>query len=122
MTYTLTGMSSLANIRNERSNKDAQLFQMPLPRTDSNQTLVLDLFGTIRTITIDGTFTTADGTISTFISQLDALISGSQTTKVFHSDKSGVNYNVIVTSVDWRSGEGEVNKVDYSISMIQTRA
>ena len=116
---SLTGMTSLGTVKSERVNKDAQLFQMPLPRSDSNQLIALDLFGAQRTITIEGVYTVSDGTISTFVSQLDSLINGVQITRTYSSDTSGTTYNVFVQTVEWSRGEAEVNLVHYTITMLE---
>lgn len=118
MAYTL-GAHALGTVRSETSDKDAQLFQMPLPASPSIDLIALDLFGAMRTITIEGVWTTTDGTISTFISWLDGLISGTQTTISYNSDTSGTSYYVLVQTVEWNRGEGEVNLINYKISMIE---
>ena len=46
--------TSIGTVNSEESNKDAQLFQMPIPLSDSTSTVMLDLFGASRTITIKG--------------------------------------------------------------------
>jgi hypothetical protein len=99
--------------------KDAQLFQMPIPRSPSNQLIALDLFGAQRTISIDGVWTSSDGTISTFISWLDGLVSGTQTTKSYASDTSGTSYTVFVQTTEWKREGGEVNLINYSITMLE---
>lgn len=117
---SLTGISSLGTIISEERMKDAQLFQSPLPFTDSSSALILDLFGVQGTITVRGVFTTSDGTISTMIGQLDALVSGSQlgNRKTYVSDISSTYY-VYIQSVRWVFIEGSPNKVEYEISMIE---
>jgi len=118
MTYTLGG-SSLGTVTKEDSTKDAQLFQMPMPLSDSTQAIMLDLFGVSRTISISGVYTTADGTISTFITWLDGLVNGTQSSIVYHSDKSGANYNVLIMNARWSSEEGAVSKVNYDITLVE---
>jgi len=143
MTYTLTNMTTLGTVRSENITKDAQLFQMPMPESDSIDTIVLDLFGVARTIKIEGIyvpttnneFGISGGTWATytndqkiraniemFIYQLDALVNGVQVSRTYHSDKSGGvyktgNYKVIIMNENWKHSEGEVNKLDYSIDM-----
>lgn len=122
MAYSLTGMTSLGTIQSEDRSKDAQLFQMPLPRQNSQNSVLADIFGVSGTIRISGTFTVSDGTISTFISQLEGLITGTQTARTFHSDKSNSNYTVLIQTISWKSAEAGVNLVEYEISMIEGSA
>jgi hypothetical protein len=118
MTYTLDGLSSMGTVNKEESVKDANLFFTAMPGSDSANAIQLDIFGATRTITVSGIYASTDGTISTFVAALDALVNGAQTaTKTFHSDKSGVSYEVLVTSVTWTCEEGGVNKVEYTIVM-----
>jgi hypothetical protein len=111
--------NGLGAVRGESVSKDAQLFQMPMPTQDSPYAIILALFGTLRTINLSGTFTSTDGAISTFISELDGLTSGLQSTRKYHSDTSGQDYFVFISKTDWKRAEGEVNKIDWSIDMIE---
>jgi hypothetical protein len=121
MTASLTDMTTLGIVKTETSTKDSQLFQMPLPRTNSSSSIAMDLFGASRTINIKGKF--VDGmsskTIAQFITELDALIDGEQSTRTYVSDKSGASYTVLISSVDWEASEGEVGAVEYTISMME---
>jgi hypothetical protein len=119
--YSLGGMTSLGSVINESSTKDAGLFQQPLPASNSNQAILLDIFGSFRTIIIDGIFVDGqDGvSLATFISQLDALVNGSQISVSFVSGKSTSTYQVLVQSITWKSEEGSPTKVNYTINMAE---
>lgn len=118
MSYTLDS-HALGTVTLETSTKDASLFFMTLPGSDSDSAIAFDLFGAKRTIRIEGTWTTADGTIADFISWLDGLVNGSQSTVTYASDTSSASYSVLVETVSWSRGPGEVTMVTYSISMTQ---
>lgn len=126
MAYGLTGLTAgtLVNITNESSTKDAGLFQMPMPASDSDDAIQLDIFGASRTITIDGTF--VDGTVSKtvvqFIAELDGLVNGSQSSVQYDSDTSGTHYHCLVQSVTWKRKEGETNVIDYTINLTEGSA
>ena len=115
MTYTLDGIT-LPNVTREDLNKDAGLFQLALPGSDSDSTITLDLFGASKTITLTGVYvattsndysvTSYGGTLwasltdsqkvlvnsSMFINVLESFIDGAQATVDFHSDKkAGAN-------------------------------
>lgn len=172
---TLTNITSLGTVVNERITKDAQLFQMPMPMADSTEAIALDLFGVNRTITIDGIFVNGTGgkSVSEFIDELNSLINGTQLTRTYHSDLtvntwqttssyavgdvaydssgstgwrclvahtsgSGTfaqdrasnptywesssitgNYIIMINTVEWKRDEGEVNQVNYTITMME---
>lgn len=120
MTYSLTGMTTLGNVTKEQSSKDAGLFQMPMPGSDASSSILLDIFGTSRVITINGVYTGATTSdITTFIGLLDALVDGAQPTAglSYHSDKSNTSYTVLVTGVQWEAEPGTPLAVNYSITM-----
>jgi len=126
MTYTLVGMSSLGTVQTEENNKDAQLFQMPLPTKDSVDAVILDLFGMMRTIIITGTFTGDAASQTAFIEELDALANGSQVGRNYHSDKGygsdgAGNYKVLISSTRWKVEEGGINKIEYTINMMESK-
>jgi hypothetical protein len=119
MAYTLNGYT-LPNVQSCESNKDSQLFQMPLPGSDSSGALALDLMGASRTITIRGQKVDTEANCKTFIvTYLDAWVNGSQSAVVFHADISDVNYTVYVQSVRWEYKAGEVGVVDYTITLME---
>ena len=121
MTYSLTDMSSLGTVIEEKQTKDAQLFQQPMPGSDSSQTFVIDIFGAIRTISIRGKYVGANiGEVQTFISQLKGLINGNQVVRVYTSDLFVSGINVYVMMVDYTYEAGNPLSVDYSIQMIET--
>jgi len=122
MTYSLTGLSSMGSIKKISSNKDSGLFKMPLPATDSTGTILLDIFGAGRSISISGTFTGTEATVASFIVELDGLIVGMQSSRDFVCDKSGVTYHVLVESLSWEGEEGCPTKVDYEINLVEGSA
>ena len=70
MAYTLAG-TTLPNVNNVSSTKDSQLFRMPLPASDSSAAVILDLFGTTRSLSIKGRKIDTEANCATFISTLD---------------------------------------------------
>jgi hypothetical protein len=119
MTYSLTGMTSLGTVKDEDRTKDSQLFQMPLPGSDSNQAVIQDLFGVSGPINIVGVFTGDEAAIASFITELEALQNGSQTRRTYHSDKANKDYFVYIISTNWKGQEAGINKVEYTINMIE---
>jgi hypothetical protein len=120
-------MTTLGSVTSEENIKDAQLFRMPIPTEDSTAQVMLDLFGTYRTIRIKGVYTGDVADVKTFIQKLDTLCNGKQTPQVYHSDKGygsdgAGNYNVLIDSVSWMGEEGVPNKVDYEINMTEGSA
>lgn len=110
----------LGDIQSESQNKDASLFQMPLPLSDSNETLLLDLFGMMRTITVEGIITGTNSTHVTFIDNIESIMDGDQSVSVFISSKTGfANKNVYLNNFSWRVEEADVSKINYSLSMIE---
>ena len=109
----------LGSVRSENTSKSANIFLMAMPGSDSDNAFGLDLFGVTKTITLQGTYTTSNGVIATFIGNIEALVDGAQTTNTFTSDKTGQTYNVLVNTVTWNGEEAGQNKVDYTIELYE---
>ena len=96
MTYTLAKSddtviftNGMGKLTNEKVNKDSQLFQQPMPGSPSSSTIVLDLFGATKTITIDGEFYDETNMVE-FITELEGLVSGIQTHYHWSRDRKSV--------------------------------
>jgi hypothetical protein len=112
-------MTSLGRVTGLDVTKDAGLFQQPIPRQDSTEAIVMDIFGVARNITLTGTFVDTEANCITFIGQIDALCDGQQPLRQFHSDISSATYNVFIMSLNWKYSAGELGKIDYTITMIE---
>ena len=113
---TLAG-TDLGIVTRESRTKDAQLFQQPMPVSDSTQAIILDLFGCVGTIEIEGKFTS---NLSTAISFLEGLANGSQSRIVYASDLFSRTFNVYVQNVNYETSEGSGQTVvTYHISLIE---
>lgn len=111
--------NGMGTVTNEKVNKDSQLFQQPLPGSDSSSTIVLDLFGAAKTITIDGEFYD-ETNMAEFLTELEGLVNGDQTHYHWTSDAIGTTINVCVLTVSWQYIGGEPTHITYTINMIQT--
>jgi hypothetical protein len=119
MTYSISGIASLGTVQNEEQTKDAQLFQMALPRNDSNNTIVLDLFGVNKTIRINGVYTGNQAALQSFVADLHALAAGTQTTKSYVSDIVPGPTKVMVQSTNFKYEEGAPTIIRWEIIMIE---
>jgi hypothetical protein len=133
MTYTIKNKdgsaiftnNNLGTITSEKITKDSQLFHTPLPQTDSKESLMLDIFGAKRDISISGIFNGTQAEITVFIKELDNMVNGNQAlNKVYHSDygygsEGDGNYNVLIDRVSWETEQGAVTKLNYSIEMLE---
>ena len=119
---TLNG-TNLGRIQKETQNKDSSLFNMPLPGSDSNLSILLDLFGVLRTISIEGIKADSAANINTFITTIEALIAGGQSGVTFVSSLSTFsNKTVFVKSFTWNFVKGDPNKISYSLELMEGAA
>lgn len=97
------------------------MFQMPLPRQDSSGAILLDLFGSIRTINITGILEGTEAEQRTFITTIEGYAAGAQTGKAFVSSlvTSPASYNVFIQNFRWIKNAGTINKLDYTLNLIQ---
>ncbi|KKM97647.1 hypothetical protein LCGC14_1166050, partial [marine sediment metagenome] len=116
---TLDG-NNLGNIQNENQNKDSSLFNQPLPGSDSNNSILLDLFGVTRTISIDGIKSGTAAQLNTFIITIETLISGGQAGVTYVSSLSTfANKTVFVNSFNWNYVKGDPSKISYSLQLTE---
>ena len=67
---TSVGGVDLGKITNESSTKSSTLFNTPLPFSDSDEALIMDLFGMSRTITVTGYKTGTVADLRTFVTNI----------------------------------------------------
>ncbi len=111
------GGYGLGTVRTERHNKRANLFTQPMPLSDSDETLLMDIFGVTRTITIEGTYTGSLSAIRTFILNIESIHNGSQSGSTFSSDLTGNDYTVAIDSFDFSWQQGETVSLSYSLTL-----
>ena len=125
MTYSITSsrvtINDLGVITSENRTKDAQLFQMPIPRQDSNNAVILDIFGVSKEITINGTYTGTASQIKSFITSIESLSDGQQVPYTFTSDRVTGTTLVLVSRVKWDAVSGAVNQVDYTLTLVEAK-
>lgn len=116
---TSIGGVDLGEVKNESSNLNTNLFVQALPLSGADETLLLDLFGTSRTITVSGI---KEGTVSelrTFISDIEALIDGSQQELIFVSSWTNSNKTVLIADFSHDKIAGGESMVSYNLTLMQ---
>lgn len=96
------------------------MFNQPLPTSDSDAAILLDLFGVSRVISITGIFTGTASQLNTFIVAIETITSGSQTGVTFASSLSTfANKKVFVKNFRWSFIKGTPNKINYSLELVE---
>ena len=95
---TLGGVD-LGTVKSESHTKDGSLFNQPLPGSDSNEAILIDIFGVSRTINISGVKADTAANITIFIAAMEALIAGNQVEHTFVSSITS-NKTVFVDNFD----------------------
>jgi len=116
------GVIDLGIISSENQSKDSGLFQSPLPRRDSPNALLLDVFGTFRTITIQGV---KNGTITeqrTFITAIESICNGNQVSSDFVSSITTDTKNVFIQTFSWGVVEATTEYIRYTLTLLEGRA
>jgi len=113
------GGKSLGNVSSEVSTKSSGLFNMPMPFSDSDEALLMDLMGTSRTITISGVFNGTVSELRTFVTDIEGLQTGEQTNLVFVSSWTNVNKDVLIQDFTHDKAEGNESSVNYNLTLIE---
>lgn len=90
---TINGVD-LGEIKTETDSKSSNLFKQAIPFSDSDKTLLMDLMGAHRTITITGVKTGTTAQLNTFINNIEALQNADQ----------GAGFNFVSS---WRTTPGK---------------
>jgi len=130
MTYSLTNaaigsVNLLAppagkiTIESERSNKDSNLFKQPIPTSDSGDTIVIDIFGAQKNVTLKCEYIgTSVANISTYIGYLDAILDGEQSVSTYTSDAAGTSIYVYFENFEWEYEAGSPLTIKITLSLI----
>ena len=113
------GGKDLGEVQNESQAKDAGLFNQPLPLSDSDEALLLDIFGTTRTITVTGIKTGAVADLRTFITDIEGLINGDQASLVFVSSWTNVNKNVLIQNFSHDKVSANEGSISYTLTLTE---
>ena len=123
MTSPILGSITLYGVDKESTTKDAQLFSMPLPRSDSSSSIAFDLMGTVRTVRITGKWVVGiEGnayTAITYAQALYALVAGTQNPISYSSDIYTPAINVIIQSVSASYDAGNPNCLMYDVAIME---
>lgn len=112
----------LGTVTNEKSKKSSNLFNQPIPYSDSDATLLMDLLGTTRTITITGHKTGAVADLRTFVTNIEALQNGEQAGMTFVSSWTNVSKTCLIDDFEHEKDQADENKVNYTLTLIEGTA
>lgn len=119
---TTIGGKDLGEVSSESSTKSSNLFNMPLPFSDSDAALIMDLMGMSRTITVAGKKTGTIAQMRTFITDIEGLQTGSQSGMTFVSSWTNVNKTVLIQDFTWDKSEGDESKLNYTLTLVEGTA
>lgn len=112
----------LGTVTNEKSKKTSNLFQQPIPYSDSDAALLMDLFGVSRVITITGFKTGAVADLRTFVENIEALQNGEQDGMTFVSSWTNSNKTCLIEDFEHDKDQADENKVNYTLTLIEGTA
>lgn len=116
------GAKSLGTVKTETSIKSSNLFNQPIPYSDSDAALIMDLMGTSRTITITGVKNGTVVQLRTFVTDIEGLQNGAQSSLTFVSSWTNVNKNVLIQDFEHTKEEADENKINYTLTLIEGTA
>ena len=119
---TSIGGKDLGDVSSESSTKSSNLFNQPMPFSDSDATLIMDLMGTNRTITVTGVKTGTVAAMRTFITDIEGLQNGAQSSLTFVSSWTNVNKSVLIQDFTHDKASGDENKVSYTLTLLEGNA
>jgi len=116
---TSIGGKDLGEVQSESQVKSTGLFNMPLPLSDSDEALLMDIFGTTRTITVSGVKTGAVAALRTFVTDIEEIMDGDQASSDFVSSWTNVTKKVLIQDFTHDKIAGEETSISYTITLIE---
>ena len=116
---TRVGGTILPNVQSERESRDSGMFTQALPTLDSDDTVLLDIFGVTKLIAVDGFVIGSEADLKTFINAIEALQKPIQTGHEYYSELLAVPIQVYIQSFEWTWAAGDPTKIQYSLTMIE---
>ena len=92
-----------------------------MPIGDSDEAILLDIFGVFRTITLTGIFQGTQAEQRTFISAIEDIENGSQVSAKFVSSlvTNPEDYKVFIKSFRWDKSKADINKLNYTLTLFE---
>ncbi len=112
-------------IQNMKVVKESPTWEILIPTSNSNATVVIDMMGTKKMLTISGITTGTVTQIDSFINGLEGFLNSQQyllaaSGLTFTADRpTGTSLTCILKSFDWEYSAGTVNKLEWTLSLVQ---
>ncbi len=119
---TSVGGIDLGEVTSEISTKSSNLFFQAFPLSDSDKALIMDLFGTSRTISVTGYKTGTVAQLRTFVTNIEAIQNGEQSGSTFVSSWTNVNKIVLINDFSVDKASSDENKVNYTLELSEGTA
>ena len=116
------GGVELGDVNSEVSTKSSNLFNFPMPLSDSDEAILMDIFGTSRTITVEGVKTGTVSELRTFVNNIEALQNGEQSNLTFVSSWTNSNKEVLIQDFTYTKISSDESKVGYNLSLVEGSA
>ena len=117
-----TGAIDLGVVSREESTKSSNLLNYPIPLSDSDASVLADIMGTSRTITIQGVKTGTVAELRTFITNIEALQNGNQSAMRFVSSwRTAYSTSTwfLIQDFTHTKNQADENKVEYNLTLIE---
>lgn len=112
-------------IQNMKVDRESQTWEILIPTENSNANVVVDLMGTKKTLMVSGITTGTVTQIDSFINALEGFLNSQQylltaSGLTFTADRpASTSLTVIMKSFSWEYNAGIINKLEWTISLVQ---
>lgn len=111
---------TLYNATSENRRKSANLIILTMPRQDSTSSKIYDLLGVEGNWSYKGIVTAGDATLSTWLKDLEALVSGTQPGYTLTTQSISVSRTVKAENLTWSYVAGEPSSVEYTVELVDS--
>lgn len=104
----------------EDSVKDSNLFNSAMPLSDSDEAFLIDIMGTTRTITLNGTYVAAtQADVLAWALSIEALQNGNQPGYSYVGEFDTTPKTVCIQSFHWKRVAGATNSVNWDMTLME---
>jgi len=119
---TSIGGADLGDVSSESSTKSSNLFNFPMPLSDSDEAILMDIFGMSRTIIIEGVKTGVIANLRTFVESVETIQNGEQSGSTFVSSWTNSNKTVLIQDFTHTKTKADESEVGYNLTLVEGNA
>lgn len=119
MTNPTLDAIDLGDCQTESQSKESNLFNFPIPYRDSTDSVLADLMGTSRNITLSMKFIGTVSELRTFVGQIEGIQDGQQSGSSYTGTLIVTSKTVLIQTFNWDYEKANLNTLNYTLTLVE---